>query len=194
VNYMISNSNVVPKGVCRLLTIQNVPEREYLRIGRSQVGTFPDDACFKMSPDFPKDVKLADVLSNRSRLLVVSERLKNLLSASDALKHNEVYEVGILNHKGRREKAKYFFIHQINFPACADRRQTVGEEDPLAPDEYGLLTKLVLDESKIDSALAIFRAAEYPARPFFRRDIVAKIKAADMTGIAFFELDGFTKF
>jgi hypothetical protein len=105
---MISNSNVVPKGVCRLLTIQNVPEREYLRLGRSQVATFPDDACFKMSPDFPKDVKLADVLSNRSRLLVVSERLKDLLSASDALKHNEVYEVGILNHKGRREKAKYF--------------------------------------------------------------------------------------
>jgi hypothetical protein len=52
----------------------------------------------------------------------------------------------------------------------------------------------VLDESKIDSALAIFRAAEYPARPFFRRDIVAKIRAANVTGIEFFELDGYTKF
>jgi|SRR5580658_3303840 hypothetical protein len=190
---MISNDDVVPKGVCNL-PLDNVPDSAYLHIGRAQAGTFPDDACFKMDPDFPKNVKLADVLSNLDRLLVVSERLKDLLSAADALKQNEVYEVGVFNHKGRREKAKYFLIHQINFPPCADRSQTLGEEEPLAPDQYAILTKLVLDDAKIDPALAIFRAAEYPARPFFRRDIVAKIKAANVTGIEFFELNGFTKF
>jgi hypothetical protein len=54
VNYMISNDDVVPKGVCNL-PLDNVPDSAYLHIGRAQAGTFPDDACFKMDPDFPKN-------------------------------------------------------------------------------------------------------------------------------------------
>ena len=191
---MIGNSDLVGKGVCRLLTIDNVPNAHHIQAGRSQQGKFPNDACFKMNPDFPKDVKLADVLRNQNRFLVVSERFKGLLVSSDALKKNEVYEVGIVNHKGRTEKSKYFLIHQIEFPRCADEAQCIGEKSPLDPVEYGVLSKLVLDERKIDPELAIFRPAEYTERPFFRRDVVAKIVAAGLTGMEFCELDEFDEF
>jgi hypothetical protein len=194
VNYLISDTDRVGKGVCRLLTIENVPNEHHMQQGRSQAGKFPTDARFSMNPDFPKDVKLADVLRNQNRFLVVSEEFKSVLAAADALKNNEVYEVGIFNHKGRREKAKYVLIHQIDFPPCADESKSVGEKSELEPTEYDLLTKLVLDESKIDPGLGLFRAAEYINRVFFRRDIAARITAANLSGIRFHELDQFDNF
>jgi hypothetical protein len=193
-NYMLGTTNVVPEGVCRLGAILNVPNPEDIQYGFPQAGTFPANASFAMSANFRKDTKLADVLNNMNRFTVVSERFKDLLEKSNALKGNEVHEVAIFNHKKLREKAKYFLIHQLNFPRCADAGLTVGEKDPLNPVAYGVLTKLVLDESKIDPELAIFRAAEYPERAFFRRDIVTKIQAAGFTGIKFHELEGFRRF
>jgi hypothetical protein len=147
-----------------------------------------------MDPDLPKDMKLADVLGNMNRFLVVSERLKDLFVTWNALKHNEVFDVGILNHKGRLEKAKYFIIHQIDLPKCTDEAKSVGEKSPLDPSQYIVLTKLVLDESKIDPELAIFRPAAYKARAFFRRDIADKIVEAGITGLKFYEIDGYTAF
>ena len=193
-NYVLASTHLVPAGVCQLGAIRNTPAKAEIQHGMSQAGQFPSDAFFEMDKNFPNGVKLADALDNTNSFLVVSERFKDLLQAADALKKNEVYEISIVNHKKRREKAKYFLIHQVNFPLCADPLQTVGEKDPLNPVAYGLLTKLVLDEGKIDPGLSIFRAAEYPERAFFRRDLVAKIKEAGLTGIKFYELDGFRKF
>ena len=57
-----------------------------------------------------------------------------------------------------------------------------------------ILSKLVLDESKNDPELSIFRPAEYPQRPFFRRDLVAKVQDAKLSGIEFAEIDEFDDF
>ena len=184
----------LPNGICNLGAIQNVPDWARMMQGAPQTGQFPADAQFQMDPDRPKDVKLADVIGNMNSFLVVSERLKDLFVTWNALKQNEVFEVGILNHKGRLEKAKYFLIHQIDLPKCTDEAQSVGQKSPLDPSQYLVLTKLVLDESKIDPERAIFRPAEYKDRPFFRRDIVDKILAAGTTGLKFYEVDGYTAF
>lgn len=192
-NYLIS-SVILPKGVCALGAIGNVPNWAEMMAGSSQTGRFPTDAQFQMDSRRPKDVKLADVLRNMNRFFVVSERLKDLFMASDALKNNEVFEVGIVNHKGRREKAKYFLIHQIDRPKCVDEAQTVGVKSPLDPSVYSDLTKLAIDESKLDPDLAIFRPAEYKARVFFRRDIADKIVAAGMTGLELHEVNGYAEF
>ncbi|MDP1861339.1 MAG: hypothetical protein Q8K82_21875 [Gemmatimonadaceae bacterium] len=192
-NYVISEA-VPPRGVCRLDIIQNVPEAARLQKGTRQLGRFPADAYFRMSENFPKDIKLADALSNANNLLVASERLVELLNSCEALERNDVYEVGILNHKARREKAKYFVVHQYGFPKCVDEKKTVGKKSRVNPDEYIALDKLVLNESKIDSNLALFRPLEYNQRPFFRRDVAEKIAAANITGIEFFEIDEYDDF
>jgi hypothetical protein len=158
------------------------------------MGQFPADAQFQMDPDRPKDVRLADVLENMNSFLVASERLKDLFMTWNALKKCEILPVGVLNHKGRHEKANYFIIHQTDHPKCVDEAQSIGEKSPLAPSEYTSLTKLVFDESKIDPELAILRLAEYRNRVFFRRDIVDKILTSGVTGLKFYEVESYTAF
>jgi hypothetical protein len=102
--------------------------------------------------------------------------------------------VGIQNHKGRREKAKYFLIHQFNHLSCADESKSVGVKSNLDPDEYADLKKLVLDEKKIDPSLSLFRARAYRPAPFFRRDLAEKIAAGGFSGIAFHEIEGYDRF
>jgi hypothetical protein len=147
-----------------------------------------------MSPDFPKDVKLADVLKNTNRFLIVSEKLLEFLTSAKALRQNEVHPVAIKNHKGRIEKAKYFLVHQIDHPSCVDESNSVGVKSPIDPTQYLSVEKLVLDPRRIDEKLLIFRPAEYRDRPFVREDLAAKIEAAGFTGIAFFDVDTYNRF
>jgi hypothetical protein len=192
-NYMISRVTL-PKGICNLGAIKNVPGWARMMNGASQIGQFPEEAQFQMDPDRPKDVKLADVLENMNSFLIVSERLKDLFVTWNALKKCEVLPVGILNHKGRLEKAHYFIIHQVDHPQCVDEGQSIGEKSPLDPSEYISVTKLVFDESKIDPELAILRPLEYRNRAFFRRDIVDKILTTGITGLKFYEVESYTAF
>ena len=183
-----------PKGVCRLGVIENVKDWDKLMNGVSQAGKFPEDARFQMSLDFPKDVRLADVLDNISSLLVVSERLKDFLEKEKALAHNDVFDVAIVNHKGRVEKAKYFIIAQIDLPWCVNASKTDGDKSRLDPDEYLVMRKLVLDEKKISRDRALFRPYEYKRLPMFRGDLAKKIEDGGFTGIEFFNVEEFDRF
>jgi hypothetical protein len=193
VKYKISEV-VRAKGVCSLESLEEVPDWPKLQHGFSQKGRFPADAYFQMSPDYPKDVKLADVLDNINQFLVVAERLHELLHREKALFQNETFPVAIKNHKGRTEKAKYFLVHQIEHRACVDEKKSVGEKSPIDKSQYLDLQKLVLDPKKIDKKLVIFRPAEYRDRPFFREDLAAKIEAEGFTGIEFFDVDTYENF
>jgi hypothetical protein len=184
----------VPKGVCRLGVIKNVPNWAQMHQNEPQAGIFPEDACYAMNPDFQKDIKLADVLKNNNTFFVVSERLKDFLCKEDLLAHNEIHPVAIINHKGRPESAKYFLIHQIDDPECIDEDKSKGIKSKLMPDQYAAVTKMVLDEKKIGPEYAIFRAAEYRDRLLIRNDAAEKIEQGGFTGIKFFELKGYDNF
>ena len=183
-----------PKGVCHLGVIQNVKDWDKLMNGVSQAGKFPDDARFEMSPDFPKDVKLADVLFNISSLLVVSERFKDFLEEEKVLAHNDVFDVAIVNHKGRVEKAKYFIIAQIDLPWCVNAAKTDGSKSRLDPDEYLIMRKLVLEEETISRDRVLFRPYEYKVRPIFRDDLAKNVEDGGFTGIEFFNVEEFDDF
>ncbi len=183
-----------PKGVCRLGNLKNVENVAALMRNVPQAGRFPDDAFFPMDEEFPKAVKLADVLDNSVSLLVVSEKLAEFLKKEKLLAHNEVHPVGIDNHKGRREKAKYFIIHQIDDPKCVDAAKTVGEKSTLQADEYNTLEKLVIDEKKVPRDYAIFRAAEYKDRILVRSEAADKIEKAGFTGVTFYDLDDYSDY
>jgi len=185
---------VTPKGVCRLGTIQNVPSWARMHQNEPQAGHFPENASFQMSADFRKDIELADVLSNNNGLFLVSEKLRDFLAKEELLAHNEVHPVAILDHKGRRESAQYFIVHQIDDPPCIDEAKTVGEKSKLMPDQYNTMEKLVLDERKIGPDYAIFRAAQYKDRILFRSDAATKIEEGGFTGIKLCELDGYDNF
>jgi hypothetical protein len=189
--YLIAKT-VRPKGACWLGSIQNVPEREDLRFGVSYFKRWPDKVQFSMEEEFPKDIALVDALRNVSSLLVVSARFKEALEAiPGALHSNEVLPVKIINHKKRAEKAPYFLIHQVGHSPCLDEAKCEGKRSSLDPKEFQFLKKMVLDESKIDSRLMLFRPAQYNKLPLIREDLVEKLKALDLTGIEFHEIKGY---
>lgn len=191
-NYLISRVTL-PRGICNLGGMTGVPDWARMMNGASQAGRFPAAAQFQMDAS-RRDSKLADVLENMNSLLVVSERFRDLLTSWNALKSCEVLDVGILDHKGKPVAARYFIIHQVDQPSCVDEAQTIGEKSPLEPSEYLAVTRLVLDESRIDRELAILRPAQLRSRTFFRRDIVEKILASGVTGLKFYEIEGYTAF
>jgi hypothetical protein len=189
--YLIAKT-VRPKGVCCVGSIQNVPEREDLRFGISYLKRWPDDAQFTMDPDFPKDIALADAIDNTSMLLVVSEKLKEALEGiPGALHSNEVLPLKIINHKKRAEKAPYYVIHQVNHPPCLDEGKTDGKRSSLNPKLFQFMKKMVLDDSKIDPKLMLFRPAQYPKFPLVREDLADKLKALGLTGLELHEIKGY---
>jgi len=162
--YLIAKT-VRPKGVAALDSIENVPEREDLRFGVSYVKRWPDDVRFTMDAEFPKDIALADSMDNVSMLLVVSQRFKEALEGiAGALHSNEVLPVTIVNHKKRAEKAPYYIIHQVDHPPCLDEGKSDGKRARLNPKRFQFLGKMVLDDSKIDRKLMLFRPWQWKHR------------------------------
>jgi hypothetical protein len=179
-------------GFCRVRTIKNVPRDHRLNTGVSCLGDFPEDALFKMNDSFPKDIRLPDSISNISSLLVVSERFKAALEGvPGALLQNEVLPVKIVNHRGRTEKAPYFIIHSLSYPACIDEAKSKGEKSSIDPSQFQFMKKMVLDPTRIPSELMLFRAAQFPALPLVRTDLADSLRKLELTGFEFHEIAGY---
>jgi hypothetical protein len=179
-------------GVCKLGVLQGVPDNDEMTFGASRAGSFPVDASYVMNKKFPKDVKLADILLNMDNAVVASERFKSFLEGiPGALKNNEVYPVAIINHKGRKEKAPYFLIHQVNRPAAVDPKKSVGAKSKIMPDTYVFVEKLVLDEKKLDPEVQLFRLHEIPGKVLVRGELASKIAAQKLTGFRLKPFEGY---
>jgi hypothetical protein len=178
-------------GFCRVRTIKNVPREHRLSTGESCVAGFPEDALFKMNDSFPKDIRLADSISNLNSLLVVSERFKAALeSVPGALLQNEVLPVKIVNHRGRTEKAPYFIIHSLSHPPCIDEAKSKGERSSIDPSQYQFMKKMVIDPSRVvPKELMLFRAAQYPALALVRSDLADDLRKRELTGFDLHEID-----
>lgn len=185
-NYVFGK--IKPGGkAARLKTLQNVDDDFELLRGVSRAKGFPDDAAFHMNEAFPNNLQLEDFVANRNGLLVVSAKVRDLVSTAAAPK-NELLPVAIINHKGRREKAPYFILNQIGLVDCIDGAKSVCTPNPIDPELFITVDKLVLDERKIPATLSLFRMAKFPMVPVFRRDLADQIVAAKCTGIAMLEV------
>ena len=98
-----------------------------------------------MDPSFPKDIRLEDTMRNDDHLLVVSERVKELLEA-EKVPRQEMLPVAIFNHKGRKEKAPYFLIHQLDIQDCINLKKTKWKKNPSDEEQITDVRKLTLDE------------------------------------------------
>lgn len=171
---------------CRLTSLQGVDDDFELLRGISRINGFPEDAYFKMDKNFPDDLRLEDFVFNSNGLLVVSEKVKDILTKDD-LVNNELLDVVIVNHKGRKEKARYFILHQVNLQACINESKSIGRANSIDTKLYSIITKLVLDDSKVNQNVELFRMARYPFLPMFREDLTEKIMREGCTGIQFGE-------
>jgi len=173
---------------CRLKALQGVDDDYELHQGISRAETWPSDSHFEMNEVYPDRLQVEDVVFNRNNVLVISEKLRAFLGADD-LKNNEVLPVRIINHKGRAVDEPYYVLHQLELQDCIDQAESEVRSNPLDPDTFMSVRKLVIDEGKIDPDLRLFRMARYPALPIFWRDLAEGIQKEGFTGIEFGELE-----
>lgn len=172
------------EGACLLGALQEVPRGYQFSEGVPRAMDFPEKAHFRMNPSFPKNIRLEDFIKNTSWLLVASARVKDFLEA-EKVQGQEMLPVAIINHKGRREKASYFLIHQVGLQDCIDLKKTKWKKHPLDEEAITDVRRLTLDESKIAPDAVLFRMKSYGIPLVIRADLAEKIKKAGFTGIEF---------
>jgi hypothetical protein len=162
---------------------------ELLR-GISQAQTWPRDAAFRMDDAFPEDLQMEDLQRNSPRVVLVSRRLKEFLEAK-ALVNNEFLPVAIINHKGRRVKAPYWIVHQVHLQACIDESRSILRPNSINPELISRVDKLVIDESRVQPDVRVFRPARFPFVVLFQRELAGEIAGEGFTGLSFSEIDEF---
>jgi hypothetical protein len=115
------------------------------------------------------------------------------------------------------EYNNYFIANVIGLVDCIDHEKSIAEyyypqelkqqikEDALAsdpdknkdasddnPNEIDFITKLVLDETKIDPALKIFRLMDQPDLLVFHESVVEAIKKENLSGFVFVPVSEYT--
>jgi hypothetical protein len=173
--------------------LQNVKDDYNMMEGVSRSDDWPDDAQFRMDPDFPKDIKLEDFIVNENSLLVVSERVKSIVEAQAAV-GNELLPVAVVNHKGRREKAPCYVLHQVTLQECIDLDKSVYTRNAIDPEHFSEMQKIVIDESKVDPKRGLLRMAHYPRVAVFRRDFADTLVQQGITGLMVVEFDQYDPF
>lgn len=187
--YMIGQVRI-GRGAGRLKMLQGIDKQFRFQQGVPLAEGFPQDASYEMNEKFPNDVMLEDFISNTGVAVVVSPRAKAFFEA-EKLKNNELLPVSIINLKGRKEPEPYYIVHQTVLQDCINLDKTSFERNAINPEVFYRIKNIMLDESKIDPEVALFRMRHYPFVAVYREDLVEKIKAAGLTGIKFVSISEF---
>ncbi len=175
------------RNACRLKALQGIEDDFELFKGISLASRWSSDASFYMNENFPEDLKLEEVVFNRNNLLVVSERLKELLEA-EQIKHIEFLPVRIFNHKKRQVKENYFILNQTLLVDCLDLDKSTVRYNNIDPSSISSVVEMVIEEDKIPENMQLFRMARCTAITIFARELAKKLEAAAISGITFGEI------
>jgi hypothetical protein len=188
-DFLVWDSAVVPNACC-LSQLINVEDQFELPKGVPRAASFPTDAAFTMDADFPHDTLLTDNLVNTDRLIVASPRLKAFLE-SQALSNVEFLPVTILDHKGRAASRDYCIVHPIDLVDCVDVQQSDLEWSIIDPSSIDTVTRLVIDETRLDPRVALFRPKPFYDVVLARRPLAEAIDAQGFSGIRWIELSSY---
>jgi hypothetical protein len=137
-----------------------------------------------MSDDHPRSIGLLDNVMNLADLIVVHARLKGFLEAK-ALKNLEYLPVSILNHKGRTASRDYFIVHPLVPQDCLDVQKSGVRFNAIIRTDISSVRQLVLDPSRIDPDVRLFRLAHFTLPVLVDKEIADEISMAGFTGVTF---------
>lgn len=167
--------------------LENFEDDFELLEGISLQDTFPEDAAYRMSDDFPDNLELHEVLHNLDEQLVVGGGLRTFLS-EQGVDGVEYLPVKIINHKGRTVPADYFLVNILRHIDAIDQGRTQFEWNPLDPELMKKVKNLTLDEQKIDPDALLFRLKHLTSVILLRRDLADKMAAAGFKGFKITEI------
>lgn len=156
--------------------------------GVSVKSWFPTDSVFQLDDDH--GIRLADSIPNTLNLLIVSEKLKQVLGEKSGA-DIEFLPVHIRNHKGRIVKEPYFIANILGSVECVDRERSRFRNSEIRPDQVFTFYRLALDASKIPTDAKLFRLKEQTDLVIIREDLGKDILRAGGDGMIFQEMDDY---
>ena len=149
---------------------------------------FPENVIFDLSVN--DGIQLTDFIPSVHQIMVVSERLKDILQATG--EDFEFFPVRIRNHKKRIVEKQYYLANLIGSLECVDREKSEFFINHIRKDQIFRFQRLVLDESKIPDGKSIFRLGEQTEQIMVNEPLALKIvKEVKCNGLMFRILESF---
>jgi len=189
--YLVWN-NLPYQNVCLLDVIENVEPQSNLLRGVLLQKTFPTDALMKMSARHKKDTGLNDDLPNLHDCKVCSKPLVDFLKRRN-LKNVEYLPIKIINHKGKVASDEYFIVHPISPQDALDVKASKPKYNQLIKTEINKVENIILDKSRLDPEVKIFRLASYFFPVLIEKELAKEMEAEGFKGPYFEELDEYDK-
>ncbi|MFT3701396.1 MAG: hypothetical protein QM802_03460 [Agriterribacter sp.] len=134
-------------------------------------------------------LKLLDAFPNGNK-----EPLEKPFEYNNYFIANVVGLVDCVDHE--KSILEYFYPPELRNPPEDMPPMEDDENNPFAgenPNDIDFVTKLVLDESKIDPDLKIFRLYDKPSLLIFHESIVEKLRKEEATGFVFVSVEDYTE-
>ena len=175
---------------CVLDGIQHVRDEYQLSKGISRAHDFPQNACFHMAARHRKYVALADNISNLSRSLVVSRKLKEFVEARKP-RDVESLRISIFDHKKKLASDEYFIINPFRVVDCIDKEKSRYRWNNIDPEKMSSCTKMVLKPEALDPELLLFRPRHLEYYVLVHPELAKALEDEGFTGLRFTPIDEF---
>lgn len=163
-----------------------VEEEWNLIEGIKMRSNFPDNTSYHMSKN-NKGSKLTDFLVNTINLLMVSQKVKNLME-QEGITDVEFLHFTLYDKKDRIVNKDYFVANLIGTVDCLNIDESIFTRDSLEPDKIMIFEKVVLHTERILGDKKFFRLKERPTLHIIRSDFVAVLAKNNVTGIELLNL------
>ena len=171
----------------RFGNIENYPDKFEMREGIPLAGTFPADAQYRMSPDFPDRIALREFLSCFGSQLVIDQKVKDFFE-QEKVEHLEYLPVKVLDHKGRTVKTPYCVANLFPLVDCVDPQKTQHEVNELDDDQWSNVKNLTLRDNAIPLDFQLLRVRYIPSLMLIHRELARKLENAAFRGFETVEL------
>lgn len=165
---------------------EGVEDEWNLSEGVKMGSSFPADASYHLSKD-SKGTKLSDFLVNTINLLMISQKVKDLMGQEE-ISNVEFLPFTLYDKKGRIINRKYFIANVLGTIDCLDLDNSIYTRSALDPDRIMIFEKVVLHTGKIPKDRKLFRLKERPTLHIIRSDFAEVLAQNNVTGMALLHL------
>jgi hypothetical protein len=178
-------ATVAVENGCIVETPENVEFTPRLTRGVPFAAEFPKNALVRMSPDSKKRTALLDDVTNSDRIKICSPRFVEFLRTRK-LKNIEYLPVKILDHKRKVAASDYCIVHPIRLQDALVVKASQPRWSAIEPTEIMTIKALVVDPSKVDPKVKIFRLKSFLDPVLIEKNLAQEILEAGFKG-CFFE-------
>ncbi|QSQ26648.1 hypothetical protein JY651_17690 [Pyxidicoccus parkwayensis] len=146
---------------------------------------YPADLKFQMAPE-ARGNQIADVIPNALNFLMVSNRVRHLLSQHSKA-NIEFLRFILLNHKGRVASDELYIANVLGTREWADMERSMGARVTTLEGtrEFEHLRRLYLKDGEVDPDVGVFRISAMPKLVLVHEELKRLLESEGVTGAVF---------